>query len=188
MRWKKPCSVRDVFGDSVRLTIDRFHVIHNFQHWLTMARRQIQRQLPAEAARALKGTRWLWATNEENLTEEQRQQLAHLGQQYPALGRLAEHRESLRRIFEDRSIRTCEEGRQRLLAWCERGRQLGLSALEKFNRTLMNWLDKIANYFVSRSSNGPTEGFNHGIRAILWRTFGMTNFARFRMRVLHAFG
>jgi transposase len=181
-------AVREVFGDSVRITIDRFHVMYNFQQGLTRARREIQRQLPAEAAQALKGTRWLWTTNPENLDEEQRQDLARLGKQYPALGLLAGHRESLRQIFEDRGIRTAEEGRRRLLAWCERGKQLGLSALERFNRTLLNWLDKIANYFVSRSSNGPTEGFNHGIRAILWRTFGMSNFKRFRLRVLHAFG
>jgi hypothetical protein len=33
-----------------------------------------------------------------------------------------------------------------------------------------------------------TEGFNHGLRTILWRAFRMTNFHHFRARVLHAFG
>ena len=40
---------------------------------------------------------------------------------------------------------------------------------------------KIANYFVSRSSNGRTEGFNRGLRAILWRASGMRNFTQFRL-------
>ena len=53
---------------------------------------------------------------------------------------------------------------------------------------LENWLDKIANYFVTRASNGRTEGFNHGLRNILWRAFGMTNFSHFRLRVLDRFG
>ena len=61
-------------------------------------------------------------------------------------------------------------------------------ALNKFFKTLTNWLDKIANYFHSRSSNGRTEGFNHGLRSILWRAYGMTNFQNFRLRVLHCFG
>jgi transposase len=62
-------AAREVFGAQVRITIDRFHVMKNFQDHLTAARREIQRSLPKEAAQALKGTRWLWLTNQENLTE-----------------------------------------------------------------------------------------------------------------------
>ena len=57
-----------------------------------------------------------------------------------------------------------------------------------FCKTLTSWLGRIANYFVGRSSNGRTEGFNHGLRAILWRAFGMLNFRHFRLRVLDRFG
>ena len=181
-------AVTEVFGVSVRVTIDRFHVMKNFQDWLTDARREIQRSLPKEAAKALKGTRWLWLTNPENLTLEQQAELAALKERFPALARLSEHREALRLIFEDRSIQTAEEGRSRLMAWCERGRQMGLTALDKFNDTLGRWMNDIANYFVSRSSNGRTEGTNRGIRTILWRSSGMTTFHHFRLRVLHTFG
>ena len=181
-------AVTEVFGSGVRVTIDRFHVMKNFQDWLTDARREIQRSLPKEAAKELKGTRWLWLTNPENLTPEQQAELAALKERFPALARLSEHREALRQIFEDRAIRTPEEGRSRLTAWCERGRQIGLAALEKFNGTMQRWMNEIANYFVSRSTNGRTEGTNRGIRTILWRSCGMTTFRHFRLRVLHAFG
>lgn len=180
-------ATKEVFGDAVAVTIDRFHVMKNFQHWLSDARREIQRALPKEAAGELKGSRWLWLTNPENLTEAQRIELKSLKGKFPQLGRLAEHRESLRRIFEDRTVNTSEAGMAKLRQWCERGRRLGLTALEKFNKTMENWMDKIANYFVKRSSNGRTEGFNRGLRAILWRTCGMSNFAHFRLRVLHVF-
>ena len=75
-----------------------------------------------------------------------------------------------------------------LRAWCDQGRRMGLAALEPFYKTLENWMDQIANYFAARSSNGRTEGFNHGLRAILWRGFGMLNFQHFRLRVLDRFG
>jgi transposase len=45
-----------------------------------------------------------------------------------------------------------------------------------------------ANSFVWRSSNGRTEGFNHGLRGILWRAFGMLNYRHLRLRVLDRFG
>jgi transposase len=170
------------------ITIDRFHVMKNFQDRLNEARREIQRRLDKEQAGELKGSRWLWVTNPENLTVEQRAELEVLKRKFPELGRLAEHRKELRRIFEDKRITTPATAMVRLREWCQSGAEMGLNALKQFNKTLENWMEKIANYFVSRSSNGRTEGFNRGLRAILWRACGMRNFCHFRLRVLHLFG
>jgi transposase len=179
---------REAFGDGVVITIDRFHVMKNFQEALTAARRELQRTLPEEAKIKLKGSRWWWVTNSENLREEDREKFAHLRQEFPQLNALWEQREQLRAIFENRTILTPERGRERLQEWMAEVKKLGLAALDKFCKTLTNWMDKIANYFKARSSNGRTEGLNHGIRAILWRTYGMLNFENFRLRVLDRFG
>ena len=177
----------EVFGDKVRVTIDRFHVMKNFQEQLTEARREIQRGLGKEEAKQLKGTRWLWQTNPENLTVEQKAQMEQLKERFPRLKQLVERREGLRTIFEDKTIRDAKSGEERLQEWLKQARASGLKALEKFCKTLGNWLGRIANYFVWRSSNGRTEGFNHGLRAILWRAYGMLNFRHFRLRVLDRF-
>ena len=79
-------AAREVFGPSVTLTIDRFHVMKNWQDRLTAARREIQHDLPASEARELRGSRWLWLTNPENLAEEQRQRLTELKSQFPRVG------------------------------------------------------------------------------------------------------
>ena len=178
----------EVFGEGHRVTIDRFHVMKNLQEQLTKARREIQRGLSKEEAKELKGTRWLWVKNWENLTPQEQQELEVLKKRFPALKQLAEQRESLRAIFEDKKITTAAEGQKRFQAWMEQARKLGLKGLDAFCNTLTNWLGKIANYFVTRSSNGRTEGFNHALRSILWRAFGMTNFSHFRLRALHRFG
>jgi len=181
-------AAREVFGPGVRITIDRFHVMKNFQDWLTAARREIQNELPADAKKRLKGSRWWWVTNPENLRVEDREALAQLRQEFPRLGQLWEQRERLRAIFDNVSIQTAERGRERLEGWMADVRKMGITALEKFCKTLTNWMDKIANYFQSRSSNGRTEGLNHGLRAILWRAYGMLSFKNFRLRVLDRFG
>ncbi len=181
-------AAREAFGAQVAITIDRFHVMNNFQECLTGARRELQRQLSGPEREQLKGSRWLWVTNPENLSVEAQRTLQALQEQFPSLGHLAKQREALRAIFEDRSITSPAEGRKRLCAWMEQVQGLGLTALDKFCKTLGHWLDKIANYFRSRASNGRTEGLNHGLRAILWRAFGMVNFQNFRLRVLHCFG
>ena len=118
----------------------------------------------------------------------QRRELEGLKRKFPELARLSRHREALRRIFEDGRVRRTETAMAWLRAWCSRGRRMGLKALEPFSRTLANWIGRIANYFVARSCNGRTEGFNRGVRGILWRACGITNFQHFRLRVFHAFG
>ena len=181
-------AAREALGEQVRITIDRFHVMKNFQDHLTAARREIQRQLPKEQAKALKGTRWLWLTNQENLSVDERAELAALGKRFPLLQQLREQRDKLRALFDDATIHTAAAGARQLRAWMQEARQLGLKALETFCKTLENWLEKIANYFVDRASNGRVEGFNTGLRGILWRAFGMFNFEHFRLRVLDRFG
>ena len=71
-------AAEEVFGKKVRVTIDRFHVMKNFQERLTEARREIQCALPAADREALKGSRWLWLTNEESLSPEEKQRLENL--------------------------------------------------------------------------------------------------------------
>jgi transposase len=181
-------AVQAVFGETVQVTIDRFHVMKNFQEHLTDARRQIQRALAKDEAQALKGTRWLWVTNGENLDATQQAELAHLKERFPRLRQLVEYRETLRQLFDDPTITDAATGTERLKSWIGSARQAGLKGLDAFCQMLENWLDKIANYFVNRASNGRTEGFNHGLRNILWRAFGMTNFVHFRLRVLDRFG
>lgn len=181
-------AAREALGEQVRITIDRFHVMKNFQDHLTAARREIQRQLPKEQAKALKGTRWLWLTNQENLSVDERAELAALGKRFPLLQQLREQRDKLRALFDDATIHTAAAGARQLRAWMQEAQQLGLKALETFCKTLENWLEKIANYFVDHASNGRVEGFNTGLRGILWRAFGMFNFEHFRLRVLDRFG
>jgi transposase len=181
-------AAREACGEGVRVTIDRFHVMKNFQDHLTAARREIQRQLPKDEAKERKGTRWLWLTNEEHLSVAERAELASLGKRFPVLGQLRQQRDKLRALFEDRTIRTAAAGAKRLAGWIEEARSLGLKALDAFCTTLEHWLGTIANYFVSRASNGRTEGFNTGLRGILARAFGMFNFKHFRLRVLDCFG
>lgn len=181
-------AAREVFGPSVRIVIDRFHVMKNFQDRLTDARRQLQKGLGKKQAGLLKGSRWLWVSNPENLTPEERKRLEQLKHRFPQLGRLAEHREALRQIFEDRRLATPADAMAQLWSWWQQGEDLGLAALKRFNKTLVHWMQTIANYFVSRSTNARTEGLNRGLRTILWRACGMQNFDHFRLRVLHVFG
>ena len=181
-------AVREAFEGKVKISVERLHVMKNFQDQLSHARREIQRRLPKGELKALKGSRWLWLKNPQDLNPEEKALLESLKQRLPLLRQLADQRESLRAIFDDPKVTEPEEGKRRLSQWMTKAPQLGLEALNRFCTTLGNCMDQIANYFISRSSNGRTEGFYHGLRSILWRAFGMRSFEHFRLRVLDRFG
>ena len=48
-------AAREAFGGKVAITIDRFHVMKNFQECLTEARRELRRQLPGSEPADSKG-------------------------------------------------------------------------------------------------------------------------------------
>ncbi len=77
------------------ITIDRFHVMKNFQECLTGARRELQRQMSGPEREHLKGSRWLCVTNPENLTPEDQKKLEALKEQFPTLRQIAEQQGKL---------------------------------------------------------------------------------------------
>jgi hypothetical protein len=99
-------AVAEVFGPMVRIVIDRFHVMKNFSDCLTKARREAQKQLPPQAATELKGTRWLWMTNPENLEEEERRKLEQIKEKFPPLAALSRQREELNCVRSSRTARS----------------------------------------------------------------------------------
>jgi hypothetical protein len=89
-------------------------------------------------------------TKPENLTAQERQELQCLKRQFPRLGQVADPRESLRAIFEDRRIGSTAAGRRRLEAFLGQVEGMGIEALGRFCQTLRRWLERVANYFRSR--------------------------------------
>src|SRR5260370_8601928 len=99
-----------------------------FREQLTDARRQIQRELAKDEVQALKGTRWLWVTNWENLDAAQQAELAQLKERFPRLRELVEYRETLRQLFEDRTIAAAATGKERLTNSIQSARHASLKA------------------------------------------------------------
>jgi transposase len=58
--------------------------------------------------------------------------------------------------------------------------------IQKFGRTLKKWFAKIANFHLTRLSNGPTESINNLIKRIKRIGFGFRNFENYRIRALLA--
>ena len=52
-------------------------------------------------------------------------------------------------------------------------------------KTYRAWRKEILNSFKYGLTNGPTEGFNNKIKVLKRSSYGIRNFKRFRIRILH---
>lgn len=179
--WEPYCLAVEAKLPGVEIVVDRFHVMKNLNHALTLARREIQRHASSEVKEQLKGSRWVLVKNQADLTPEEQEKLNTLYQISPELKTSHQFKEQFRAIFEltDRS-----EATRQLADWSTRVESSGLKAFQSLVTTLHNWNDYILNYFHERLSNGFAEGMNNKIKLIKRRGFGYTNFDHFRLRVL----
>lgn len=166
-----------------RIVVDRFHVMKNLNHCLTMARREIQRKVAQGAIKQqLKGSRWVLVKNQKDLNQKQRTKLESLYQVSPELKACHQLKEQFRTIFE--TITDRKKARIALLRWMKRVEKQSVTALRSFLVTLKNWFELILNYFIERWTNAFAEGVNNKIKLIKRRAFGFTNFDHFRLRIL----
>ena len=166
--------------------VDRFHVMKNLTDAVTKARRTIQNQADEATKAVLKGGRWLLVKNRENLTDEERAQLAQMLAVSPELNTCYDLKESFRTWFEHSPDRKIADSA--LLDWQAKAKATGLRSLQAFVNTLNNWREGILNYFNGRHSNGFAEGVNLKIKMLNRRGFGYRNFAHFRLHILVVFG
>ena len=56
--------------------------------------------------------------------------------------------------------------------------------IHKLGRTIARWTPQIANWHISKVTNGPTEALNNLIKRVKRAAFGFRNFANYRIRAL----
>ena len=128
----------------------------------------------------LKGlvNRYLLLSNNQSLSDEQCQDLSEILNCSPSLSIAYQLKEELRQIYE--SNLTVKGGLRAIKKWLTSARIMLGSAAD----TIENHLPEIANYFLSRTTSGVTEGINTRIKLILRQSYGFKNFTLMREKLL----
>ena len=165
---------------------DRFHVMQQLNKQLGKARLAFQRNADEDTQKALKGCRWLFVMNRENLSDKQEEKLMAALEAASELKRIYLLKEEFRHIFE--RIQDKQQAERFLQAWICKAQASGSKQLQDFTKTLRNWWSEILNYFDGRITNGFVEGINRAIRGIIWRAYGFRNFENFQLQILAEHG
>jgi len=112
------------------------------------------------------------------LSEEEIKALSEILAKSPSLSIAYNLKEELRNIYESKL--TVKGGLRAIKKWLISAKII----LKTVGDTLEKHLAEIANYFISRTTSGVTEGINTRIKLILRQSYGFKNFTLMREKLL----
>ena len=149
------------------ITFDRFHVVK----LLNEAMNQVRIDERKEHA-ALKGHKYTFLRNRENLTNKQEASLAEMIELYPKLGQAYR----LKELFNDLwSMPDKSSAEAFLKQWCAEVESSKIPAFMKFVKTVRSHWSGIIHFVETRITNGILEGINSKVQLAKRRARGYRN-------------
>lgn len=167
------------------LVYDHFHVSKIVHDALDNIRRRIQRQLPPDERRIIKGQRYVLLTAAERLKKREQvslQEILALNTDLTA-GHIL--KEGFRHVFHATNLK---EARRRLKEWKTQVRESGVPELIDVLKTIKRRRRGIENFFRTRASNGMAEGFNNVVGTIKKQAYGFHDREYLMLKILRVCG
>ena len=168
-----------------KIVHDPFHLVRDMNNAVNDVRKDEQKGLRQEEDFSLDGTRYLWLYGRENLPGRWSQRFDAV----KGLNLKTARAWALKEMF--RSFWHCEikEGAEvyfeRWYNWAIRCR---LEPIKKVARQCRRHLSNILTYFTHRITNGPMEGLNNKIQALIKKAYGYRNIERLKNDILFHLG
>ena len=180
--WQPYVDLARVYFPNATIIVDKYHFIRQITWAIEKVRKRLQKTMPVSLRKYYKRSRRLILTRYNKLKDESKK-ACDLMLQYNEDLRLAH---SLKEWFyEICQNKKYSEQRIYFFEWIKNAEKSGIAEFEKCAATYRNWSKEILNAFKYGLTNGPTEGFNNKIKVLKRISYGMSNFKRFRTRILH---
>jgi len=161
------------------IIIDRFHVERHLYEAVDSCRKRLSK---GKKDCPLKEARKLFLTPVGKLSKEQKLKRDELLKDYPELALSVHLADRLHRWYSIPKSR--KKADNQLTYWLRRLIASNIAELVEFAKMVKDWRKYIVNYFVSRSTNGMSEGFNTKIKLIKRLGYGRLTFNHLAARIL----
>jgi len=158
--------------ENATLVFDRFHV----KQLLNKAMDEVRKRDRALHKEELKGCKYIFLKNEENLSKEQRYIKNNLINLLPNIGEAYRLKELFDTFWE---IQDEENAKAFLWYWCDLAKESKIQPMIKFSNTVVSHWTGITNYINTKISNGLIEGINSKIQLAKRRARGYSNINNF---------
>jgi transposase len=159
-----------------KIAFDKFHVARHLGEAVDKVRRREHRQLLAAGDQTLKGTKYHWLTNPENMTREQWLGFKLLRESALKTARAWAMKETAMSLWHYVSRGWAERAWRGWLRWAAHSRQ---EPVKKVVRMIREHLWGILNAIVLKVHNGGAESINSRIQLVKHRARGFRNKKRF---------
>ena len=141
------------------IVYDHFHVIKLMNERMDGLRRSTMNKLADEQKKELKGKRFLFLRNQQDLSVQAAQELKKLRLEFEDLGTASIMKEYLRNIYSIAD--SCEVARKAFTLWCEKAEASGISCLKKMAETIRKRMEGLISFWKHKGiTNASQEGFN----------------------------
>ena len=169
---------------NAKIIADKYHVIRQVTLAVENVRKNEQKKLSEDFKKYFKRSKHLLFKPHKKLTDDDMDRLAIMFNISPRLAQAYYLKNKfLKFIHTGSSV----EGRKLLSHWLLLAQVDDLPEFESCITAFTNWSQEILNSLDYPWTNGFTEGCNNKIKVLKRVCFGVTNFHRFRNRILHCF-
>ena len=181
--WRPYVDLAEIFFPHAKVIIDKYHFIRQITWAIENVRKRIQKTMVASLRKYYKRSHKLILTRYYKLSKESKK-ACDLMLLYNDDLRVAHRlKEWFYEICQNDKY-SCQ--RVDLWEWIKTAECCGVKEFEKCATTIRTWAKYILNAFKYGHTNGPTEGYNNKIKVLKRVSFGVRNFKRFRLRILHS--
>ncbi len=167
------------FFENAKIVVDRFHVQRLFTKLVNYHRKC------ATGDDRKNPIRKLLLRERRKLKSYEKRAITKWLAQYPEIKEVYEYKEQMHRIYR---MRGYKKAKRHFIKMLDRMAISTAARISTLRTTLLNWKKEILQFFVTRISNGRTEGFNRKAKLIQRACYGITNFENYRARLLDACG
>jgi transposase len=164
-----------------KIVHDRFHIMKLATEAVDKVRRAEQKKLKAEGDHRLTGTRYLWLSGQENLSDQQRRRFDVAWEAELLTGKAWAYKEMLRDLWVHD---TAAQATSYFNDWYRRVIHTKLQPMKKVARTIRERLANVVSYCTHGITNAVAEGINSRIMAIKRRVGGYRNRDNFKTAIL----
>jgi transposase len=179
--WEPYMNAVKVLLPDADIVHDKFHIAKYLCEAVDKVRKTENKGLLKEGSEDLKGTKYLWLTNPNNWTDEQKGLFKELKDKGLKVGRAW----TLKEMFSDLWGYTYEKtARNFFKKWYWWATHSRLKPIVDVGKILKRHLDNILTYLKHRITNAVAEGLNSKIQQIKSAARGFRNFENYRIAIL----
>jgi transposase len=155
-----------------KIVFDKFHIAQHLTEAVDIVRRQEHKVLRAEGDERLKGTRFTWLRNPDNMKREERSRFAALRKGHLKSSRAWALKQSAMEVFQYRSEAWARKHFRWWHGWAVRSR---LKPMIKVAGMLKRRFANIITYLRHRITNATSESINAKIQWVKYTARGYRN-------------